>query len=397
MKTFSNEQQQTNLSLRNKVSLAFFAFILIGANDGALGVLLPSLLTYYHIDKATAGLLFIAGTTGYFIAAFNNGLLVERLGNRNFLMLGTTFLLLSLGSLSLIPPFVITLIAFLFSGLGVAILDAGLNSYIASLPRNTSLLNYLHAFYGIGALLGPIIAASMLASKFSWNNVYLVSSTMSAALLVGFSLVFKDQLSTQKDMTKAENNVLLITLRQRVIWIAAFFLIFYVGSEISLGNWSYSLLTEERHGSMLLSGWIVSGYWLGLTLGRLTLAKVALKIGNKRLIQGCLIGIIIGITLAWLAPIQLVSALGLWITGFSLGPIYPTTIALMSNLVSARVLPGAIGFAASLGSVGAALFPWLAGNLAQRVGLWSLFPYIIILTVVMLCLWAALQNYSQIS
>jgi fucose permease len=69
----------------------------------------------------------------------------------------------------------------------------------------------------------------------------------------------------------------------------------------------------------------------------------------------------------------------------------------MSKLVSSRLLPSAIGFLASLGSVGAALFPWLAGNLAQAIGLWSLLPYVITLTIFMLCLWIALQSRPQVT
>jgi MFS family permease len=118
-------------------------------------------------------------------------------------------------------------------------------------------------------------------------------------------------------------------------------------------------------------------------------------VGNKRLIQGCLAGVVVGILLFWFAPIEGIAAAGLWLTGFSLGPIFPTTIALMPNLVSARILPTAIGFIVSLGSMGAALFPWLAGNLGQRVGLWSLLPYAIILTAVMLGIWFLLQKRPQ--
>ena len=94
-------------------------------------------------------------------------------------------------------------------------------------------------------------------------------------------------------------------------------------------------------------------------------------------------------------PVQAVSAFGLVLTGFSLGPIYPTTIALMSNLVSARILPSVIGFLASPGSMGAALFPWLAGDLAQHIGMWSLLPYVIVLTIIMLLLPVGLQKRPQ--
>src|SRR5437773_8505005 len=110
-----------------QVGLAFFAFILIGVNDGALGVLIPSLRTYYGVDKATIGLLFLFQTIGYLIAAFNSGLLVERLGNRRFLMLGVASFLLGVVALSLMLPFKVILIMMLPLGFGIAIIDAGLN------------------------------------------------------------------------------------------------------------------------------------------------------------------------------------------------------------------------------------------------------------------------------
>ncbi len=376
-----------------QVGLAFGAFVLIGANDGALGVLIPSMRLHYGVDKATIGLLFLFQTIGYLIAAFNSGLLVEKLGNRRFLIVGVASFLLGLGALSLMLPFMVVLVMMLPLGFGVAIVDAGLNAYIASMPRNAALLNYLHAFYGTGALLGPVIASAFLAVRWGWNNVYFVWIGMSLVLWIGLRLVFKD-VPQPEDVTRPKSNVLVATLRLPVVWIAAFFLLVYVGAEVSLGSWSYSFLTEERHASILLAGWMVGGYWLGLTLGRLALARVALRLGSERLIQGCLVGVVVGALLVWLVPIPVVAAGGLGLIGFSFGPIYPITIALLSNRVSTHLLASAVGFLASLGSIGAALFPWFAGMLAEHIGLWSLMPYVLILTVAMVVLWQALQGKS---
>lgn len=71
--------------------MAFGAFILIGLNDGAMGVLLPSVIAHYHITTSTVGLLFPASAQGYLIAAFNIGALLERLG-----LAALTFALLAL-------------------------------------------------------------------------------------------------------------------------------------------------------------------------------------------------------------------------------------------------------------------------------------------------------------
>lgn len=380
-------------ALRMQIAIAFFAFILVGANDGATGIIIPSLQKQYNIDKATVGLLFFSAVIGYLIAAFNSGPLVAKLGIRSFLLLGVGSFLASAIVLGTIPPFWLTLLMLLPLGFGGAILDAGLNSYIAGLPRNTALLNYLHAFYGTGALLGPLVASTLLAVGLTWNFVYVTWAVVSVFLIIGVAAFFKSRTSVEQEgATNAEKNVLTDALKRRIVWISAFFLLFYVGTEVSLGNWSYSFLLEERHGIPLFSGWVVSGYWIGLTLGRLVLPQVARRFGDKRLIQGCLVGVMVGMLIIWLVPLNNVSAMGLCLTGFCLGPIFPTTIALMSQLVPSRLLASAIGFLASLGSMGAALFPWLAGNLAQAVGLWSLLPYVIVLTIVMSLLWLTIQR-----
>lgn len=392
------EQETTERTqrLRMQLALSFFAFILIGVNDGAIGVIIPSMRAHYGINNATIAILFLFSTVGYLIAAFNSGLLVEKLGTRNFLLLGVGAFLAAAVVLSLMPPFLLLLCMLLPLGFGGAVLDAGLNAYIAGLPRNTALLNYLHAFYGVGALLGPIIASGLLAFGFDWNSVYVVWIALSGILFIGTGFIFKGHAIEKREagvQAEGKRNVLVTALTMRAVWLAALFLLFYVGTETSLGSWSYSFLTEERHGVPLFMGWVVSGYWLGLTLGRLTLARLAQRIGDKRLIQYCLVGVAIGILLVWLVPFSAVSAVGLCLTGYSLGPIFPTTIALMSRLVSARVLPSAVGFLASFGSLGSAFFPWLAGNLAQLIGLWTLLPYAICLTVIMLGLWVMLERH----
>ena len=107
-----------------QVGLAFFSFVLIGANDGAFGVLIPSLQMQYGVDKATIGLLFLVQSIGYLVAAFSSGLLVEKLGTRRFLMLGVVSFLFGVGALALMLPFMIVLITMLPLGLGVGIIDA---------------------------------------------------------------------------------------------------------------------------------------------------------------------------------------------------------------------------------------------------------------------------------
>jgi fucose permease len=379
---------------RARLALSFAAFILIGLNDGVVGVLLPSIIAHYHISTATVGLLFPASAIGYLVAAFNSGFLLERLGRRVFLSLGAGVWMTGMLVFATLPPFLALLPALFGVGFGVAILDAGLNAYIAGLPRGVSLLNYLHAFYGVGALLGPLLATAMLTSVFGWNATYYALALGVAAALLGFVLRFERRgAMTRHTEAEADGGGLLrATLRSPLIWLSASFLLIYVGVEVSLGAWSYTLLTGGRHIQTLLAGWMVSGYWFGLTLGRFILARVVERVGPRRAIQWLTLGVAVGIALVWVAPGAPLAAAGLWLVGFSLGPIFPSVIAVISGVTSARLRQSAIGFAASMGSMGGAFFPWVAANLAQHLGLWSLLPYTATLTFAMLALWLWLRH-----
>ena len=383
-------------SLRLPVVLAFFAFVLIGMVGGANGVLLPSLSAFYSVGDAVIGFLFLVSSLGYFLSALSSGLLTEQLGLRWMLLLGAATFLLGMLAFGLKLPYILLLPARLMLGFGIGMLETGLNIYVTALPRHTILLNYLHAFYGVGALVGPLVASLILALSWGWNSVYLLLTGLSLPLLLGFGVLFGPahlDMPTREDESVASENVLRAVLRLPVVWLAALFLLVYVGVEVSLGNWSYSFLLDTRHQGTVLAGEIVSGYWLGLTLGRFLLQNLAQRLGmsTKGLMYFCVTGAAIGLLLIWFVPASAMAAVGFCFIGFSLGPIYPLTVAITPKLVPARLGPSAIGLLVSVSIVGLALFPWVAGVLAQTLGIWTLLPYTLVLTVGMLALWYLLS------
>lgn len=385
---------------RGHIALAFLAFILIGSNDGALGVLIPSMRAFYRVDAVTFSWLFLASVLGYLCASFNTGLLTAKLGERRFLMLGTAIFCVGAALYSLSLPFAFFLCCGTIVGFGVGMIDAGLNAYVAALPNSGKLLNFLHAFYGAGALLGPLVASGWLALAFGWQTTYLTWLGLALVVLIGLWFVFKPQKhASQVDQQEAGQqggNLLSATLRLRGVWLAAFFLLFYVGTEVNLGNWGYSFLTLARSGPALFSAWVISGYWAGLTLGRVILANMIPRLGMRRMITLCLTGVVFGIGVAWVLPGVWGPAIGFCLAGFFLGPLFPTAIALMPQLVAPRLVPSAIGFLACLGSGGAALFPWLAGYSLQHLGYWFLLPFALLLTVLMWGMWLILSRVPAV-
>jgi len=366
-----------------RIGVAFGLFILIGINLGGGGVLLPVQIDDYGVDKTTIGAIFWASSLGYGLAAAANGALIHRFGIRAYLLCGAGVALAAAAAIAVRAPFPLFIALQAALGFGIGALEACLNSYLSTLERPTALLNSLHAFFGVGAVLGPLLAATMLTRGYAWTTFYVLLAALVAPLLAGLLLYPRmtapDPAAAPPRFSRA--------LVHRGVWLGGLFLALYVGVEISVGSWTATFLTEDREQGMAAAGWAVSGYWLGLTAGRFVLNRLfeRIGVGVVGMIAACLAGTVVSAAAIWLVPGGAV--VGLALLGFCLGPMYPTMIAVMPRLVPAALVATAIGLVVSLSVGGGALFPFLAGAIAQSFGTWSVFPLAIVLTALVSVVW----------
>lgn len=74
---------------------------------------------------------------------------------------------------SLHPPYPVLIISFMFAGLGNGLADSAWNAWVANLANANELLGLLHGFYGLGAVLSPLIATSFVTkAKWPWFSFY---------------------------------------------------------------------------------------------------------------------------------------------------------------------------------------------------------------------------------
>jgi fucose permease len=378
---------------RLRLALAFGGMILLGLGAAATGVLIPYQMADYHVDKVVVGLLFFAFSAGYLLSGVANGPLIHRLGTRGHLSLGAGVYLATAFGIGLHPGFVPLLAATVALGFGAGILDAGLNAYVAALPRHIGKLNLLHGFYGVGALLGPVIAAELVHRHLPWQDTFLVLAVAAAPVFVGYLLVLPVRTPPAPDEVGGGTH-LSLALRHPAVWLAALFLFLYVGIEVTVGNWGFTLLTQGRGEGDLLAGYVVSGYWLGLTTGRFLISPATSRvgIGPVAMVYGCLLAVVLSVVLAWWGPGALVAALGFALLGFFLGPMFPTTIAVTPQLMPVRLVPAAIGLLIGASVVGGSVFPFVAGALAQGLGLGALLPFLFVLALVQTGGWWAIAR-----
>ena len=153
------------------ILLAYVAFIALGLPDGLLGVGWPSIRGDFGIPLDALGMLLITGTSGYLISSFFSGQLIARLGVGRLLAFSCALTGAALIGNTLAPSWWMMVALGVFSGLGAGAIDAGLNTYVAA-NFGARLMQWLHASYGIGVTLSPLIMTVALSTLHSWRSGY---------------------------------------------------------------------------------------------------------------------------------------------------------------------------------------------------------------------------------
>ncbi|MDX2240730.1 MAG: MFS transporter [Leptolyngbyaceae cyanobacterium bins.302] len=379
------------------IAISFYAFIAIGIAESGLGVMLPSILQEFNLTPATVTFLFVSQLTGYVIAAFSSSLISHRLGLAPMLWMAAVTLTTAIVAYGLAPVWFVMVAVGTLLGLGIGLIDAGINTYMVSDQQDPKWMGLLHAFYGIGALLGPAIATTLLVIGLSWRQVYFVIGGSVGLLIVAVSWIIVTRYppmmkrSTASDPPALAN--LRVALKTPLVLVSGLFLMVSVGTEASLSNWTYTVQHVSREIPTSTAGYSISAMWLGFTIGRLILGMLINRMGAVRLVNASLLLLVVSVISWWLLPGQWLS---LPVMGFAIAAAFPTTIWLMPQRVPATVVPAAIGFVTSVASLGAAIIPTTVGWIANRDGLESIPVLILLLAIVLAMLHRWLMKQTSL-
>ncbi|KAI4639336.1 uncharacterized protein J4E78_010969 [Alternaria triticimaculans] len=373
----------------------------MGANDATYGAIIPYLEEYYDLTYVVVSLVFLSPMGGYISAALLNNWLHIHFGQRGIAFLGPVFHLVAYVGIALHPPYPVLVVLFIFSGFGNGIEDAAWNAWASSLANANEVLGFVHGLYGLGALLSPLAATSLIAKRgWQWYQFYYIMLGGACIELATSLYAFRSssgQVYREKSLrANAEGESRLKqALRSRVTWTAAVFLFGYVGAGGALGGWIVTFMRRERAGGEFESGIVATGFWTGIAAGRLVLSFITPKLGEKLAV---LIYIVIAITcqlMFWLVPSFHVSAIFVALQGFFLGPLFPAVIVAATKALPPHLHVSAIGFAAAIGVGGGAALPFAIGSLAQTKGLGVLQPIILAVLAALLVLWLCFPKLEK--
>ncbi|WP_232323701.1 MFS transporter [Catenuloplanes japonicus] len=366
--------------------LAYFGFISLGLPDGLLGVAWPSMARDFGVPLDALGFLTVAGMIGYFTSSVATGFMLGRLGV-GWLLAGST----ALASLALTgylssPVMALAVACGLVLSLGSGAIDSGLNAYAAAAfgPRH---MNWLHAFFGLGVAIGPLIMTTVLEAGLSWRWGYGVVAIFQACLATAFALTVRLWRRNAPVIDKPEPVRAGHTLRLPAVWLGVGTFVCYVAIEVVAGLWAYTVLTQGRDMSPRSAGLIVSAYWGALFVGRVVFGWVSERISSRRVLLGALLGMAAGSALIALPGPAWLASLGLVVLGFFAAPVFPLLTLTTADRVGAAHADRAIGIQVGASGVGGALVPALVGVLLNRAGFGLLGPVLLVLSVLLVVLY----------
>lgn len=352
------------MNQKNITTLAYYlAFILLGLTIAAEGPTLLKLAEHTGSRINQISFIFFFGSLGYLSGSYIGGRMYDRFPGHQFMagiliMLGVVTVFVPLAT-SLIMLFIIVLIL----GIAKGALDVGCNTLLLWLHNDKvgPFMNGLHACFGIGAFVSPLIVASVLKST---SDIYWAYWIFAIAALPSAFFVWSLP-SPQARAIPAEHKDSAFPMIPVVIMIICFAL--YVGAEAGYGNLIYTYAFKRGLSTEITANYLTSAFWGFFTLGRLFAIWISTRAKPLTILYmdfaGCLasVGTVIlfkdSAVMLWAGSILL---------GISLASIFPTFITLAEERMH---VTGAItGWFLVGGGAGGMILPVLIGNAFENIG-----------------------------
>lgn len=353
-------------ALREKMAktIGYYAgFLCIGLAAAVLGPTLPGLAENTHTQLSQIGILFTARSVGFLLGALAGGRIYDRLPGHPVLAVGLLGMALTMALTPTISLLWVLVLVILLLGLAESMLDVGTNTMLPWLHHENvaPYMNALHFFFGLGALLSPIVVAQavLLSGDITWAYWLLALIMLPVAVWILPQRSPRPVAKTAVSPTGRPNYVL-------VVLITVFFFL-YVGAETSFGGWIYTYAVNTGLATITAAAYLTSTFWGSLTVGRLLSVPLANRLRPRRILAIGILGSLIsmGFLLLWdsSARVLWLGAIGL---GFSMAPIFPTTLSLAER--NMPVTGKTTGWFFAGASIGGMTLPWLVGQLFGAAG-----------------------------
>ena len=365
------------------LAVIYLIFISLGLPDSLLGSGWPTMKAAFDVPSSYAGYVSMAISFMTIISALISPRMIRMFHTKWIVIASILLTVFGLFGFSFSNSYAMLFMFVIPYGLGAGAIDASVNHYVAN-NYSGSVMNFLHCFYGVGAVISPNIMALAL-SRARWNEGYRWTAYLQMGILLicilSLPLWKKNEDSAESKEEVGAGIREALKVPGVVLTLIAFFA--YCSGEATCFLWTSSYFAGMKEG--LSDGLIASFGSLifgGLMLGRLISGFISNKLGDRLLIRIGITVELVGIVLVML-PIShyLPAAIGFVVIGTGMGPVYPAIQHMAPANFGKKYSAAVIGLQMASAYVGSTFMPMIFGHLQQHIGIGIMPVYLLIFAV----------------
>lgn len=375
------------------IIIIYIAFISLGLPDAVLGAAWPIMQVELNAPLEAAGLLFGMVSVGTVTSSLVSGPLLKRFGTGRVTVFSVMLTAIGLLGFNLSISIYWLVLFTLPLGLGAGAVDAGLNDYVA-INYKAHHMNWLHAFWGVGATIGPLVLSQFILRGYSWRNGYLVIAVFQFILVLillvtlplwnkvsgkGPNKLEEVQLATPKETIQRKS----IFRIPGVKWALLTFL-FYTGIEQTVNLWGSTFLVDSKGIDPATAAEWLSFYFLGITMGRVLSGFISFKLSNKQMLRLGQTIVLVGAIILLLPLANIFMLIGLVLIGLGCAPVYPSMLHETPVRFGEENSQYVMGLQLAAGNTGSLLLPPLFGFVASRLSVNLLPIFLVVYAIVLL-------------
>ena len=366
------------------LAVIYLIFISLGLPDSLLGSGWPKMQAVFSVPSSYAGYVSMTISFMTIISALLSPRMIRHFHTKWITIVSIGLTIAGLLGFSMCSQYWMLFIFAVPYGLGAGAIDASVNHYVAN-NYSGSVMNFLHCFYGVGAVISPYIMA--LALKYArWNEGY--SWTSYIQMFILFVCIISLPLWKTNGKEEEEDHSDSVGIKEALKVPAVIFTLIafyaYCAGEATCFLWTPSYFAGTKSGlsaeTIASFGSLIFG---GLMLGRLISGFISNKLGDRRLIRIGIFVELLGIIMVFL-PVEsyMVAAAGFVVIGTGMGPVYPAIQHMAPANFGKKYSAAVIGLQMAAASVGSTFMPMMFGLLQQKIGIAIMPTYLLIFAII---------------
>lgn len=340
-----------------------------------VGPLVPNLMETFAIRESMTGVLLGMGSLGFVAGPLFAGAVIDRVNARAALIIGLVVEIVVLVLFGVAPAFFVAVVANFILHLGSSFIETAANVMpVLTRQKGTahSVMNLVHMFFSVGAFVGPFLIGLYLGRTGAWRPIMFFTLVPTTLLLVWtISLRFPRRPAAQVEGARAFEHLGAVIKTPYAV-LGSVTLLLYVGAEVGISSWVVYYLQQRLGLSPVASASGLSLLWIAILFGRFANSRLGKRFSSTTLVT------VSGIAGAGGAVLFLFtdSAVGayavlIWI-GLCLSGVFPNVMGELNNREPEKT--GTVTAVMAMGAaVGAGLFQWLVGYLAETFSLTAAF------------------------